>query len=267
MSFALASAVERTGPGRYRVLPEASWFQGRGVFGGLSAAWLLRAMSEEVGIPARQPRHPRELSGTFCAPIKAEECEIEARILREGMSVSFVVAELRQRGKVAGSASAIFSSPRRAALEFDELPRPEAPPPEECPAWTLPGGLPGYAAHFDQRHCLGVRYLSGERGAESGIWVRPRAAEPADAALVTGLIDSYAPAFFARRDDRCPAGTVSWSVHFLGELPRPHSPPDGYHLLRVRSDVAAGGYSSEDDELWAPDGRLVARARQLVAAV
>lgn len=268
MSFALASAIERidSGPksGTFRVLADPAWFQGRGVFGGLSAAWLLRAMGEVVGNPTR---HPRDLSGTFCAPIKAGECLIEARVLREGLSVSFVSAELRQRGKVAGSASAVFSSPRQSSLEFAELPLPPARPPEESKPWTLPGGLPSYADNFELRHCLGVPFLSGERGAESGVWVRSRAPEPVDAALITGLLDCYAPAFFTRRDSICPAGTISWSVHYLAEFPRPAASPEDYHLLRVRSEVAAGGYSSEDDELWAADGTLVARARQLVAAV
>ncbi|MCA8925020.1 MAG: thioesterase family protein, partial [Planctomycetes bacterium] len=113
----------------------------------------------------------------------------------------------------------------------------------------------------------GVAPLSGERGSESGVWVRPREPEPVDAALAAGLLDCYAPAFFTRVDERRPAGSVSWCVHFLVDLPRAETPLDGFHLLRVRAPLASEGYSSEDDALWAPDGTLVARARQLVAAI
>lgn len=262
-SFALASAVTRLEPGRYQVEVDPSWFQGPGAFGGLTAAWLLRAMTDLVDAP---DRHPRELSGTFCARVRQGPGEIEARIMRVGLNVSFVTAELRQRGKVAATASAVFSASRPDGVAYADLPAPEVSPPEDSPPWTLPGGLPDYTQHFDIRHCFGTQPLEG-LGSEAGVWVRSRVPGPVDAPLAAALLDCFAPAFFTRVRERRPAGTVAWSVHFLAELPRADLPEDAFHLLRVRSPMAAGGYSSEDDELWSADGVLIARARQLVAAI
>ncbi|MCA8925383.1 MAG: thioesterase family protein, partial [Planctomycetes bacterium] len=106
LSFAAASAVERVEPGRYRAEADQAWFQGPGVYGGLTAAWLLRAMTDLVGDPARPPR---ELSGMFCARIRAGEVRIAARVVRAGLNVSFVTAELLQRERVAATASAVFA--------------------------------------------------------------------------------------------------------------------------------------------------------------
>jgi acyl-CoA thioesterase len=261
--FAAASAVTRVEPGRYQVQVEPSWFQGPGAFGGLTAAWLLRAMTDLVDAP---DRHPRELSGSFCARVREGPGEIEARIMRVGLNVSFVTAELRQRGKVAATGSAVFSASRPDGVAFADLPAPEVTPPEEAPLWTLPGGLPAYTDNFEIRHCLGTQPLEG-LGTEAGVWVRSRTPGPVDPPLAAALLDSFAPAFFTRVRERRPAGTVAWSVHFLAELPRTETAGDAFHLLRVRSPVAAGGYSSEDDELWTTDGVLIARARQLVAAI
>lgn len=262
-SFAEASAVHRTAPGRYRVEVDPSWFQGPGAFGGLTAAWLLRAMTDLIGAPERRPR---ELSGSFCARIKAGPAEIETRVMRAGLNVSFVTAELRQRSKVAATASAVFSASRPAGLNFSDLPAPPVSAPADSPPWSLPGGLPAYTEHFEIRHCLGVSPLEG-LGSEAGVWVRSRVPGPVDAPLAAALLDSFAPAFFTRVRERRPAGTVSWSVHFLADLPRLETASDAFHLLRVRSPMAAGGYSSEDDELWTSEGVLIARARQLVAAI
>lgn len=85
MSFSLASAVEQIEPGRYRATADPAWFQGPGVYGGLTAAWLLRAMSDVVGDPGRKPR---ELSGMFCARIRAGEVQLAARVVRAGLNVS-----------------------------------------------------------------------------------------------------------------------------------------------------------------------------------
>jgi len=262
-SFAVASALTHVEEGRYQVQVDPSWFQGPGAFGGLTAAWLLRAMTHLVDAPERRPR---ELSGSFCARIKAGPAEIETRVMRAGLNVSFVTAELRQRGKVAATGSAVFSASRPAGLAFADLPAPSVPAPEDSPLWDLPGGLPAYTEHFEIRHCLGVQPLHGA-GTEAGVWVRSRVPGPVDPPLAAALLDSFAPAFFTRVSERRPAGTVAWSVHFLADLPRLETPSDAFHLLRVRSPMAVGGYSSEDDELWTPDGVLIARARQLVAAI
>jgi acyl-CoA thioesterase len=264
MAFSLASAIRPAGEGRFEIDVDPRWLQGPGAYGGLTAAWLLRAMATVVGAADRLPR---ELSGQFCARVKPGPGEIQARILRRGMNVSFTTAELLQRGRVAASASAVFSVARPQGLAFADLAPPAVPPASECPAWTLKGGLPAYTSQLDLRHAGGPAPLSGDGGEPACFWVRPKVAEPVDAYLATGLLDCIAPAYMTRKTERQAAGTVSWSVHFMADLPRPDADPEAFHLLRIHSPLAAAGYSSEEDELWTPAGVLVARARQLVAVI
>ena len=265
LSFAASTELTELEPGRYTLEVSERWLQGPGAYGGITAAWLLGAMTRVVAQPERRPR---ELGGTFCARIKPGPAEVRARVARAGMNVSFLTAELYQRDRVAATGSAVFARTRPDAFSYDELtPLAGLPAPEACPLWTLPGGLPTYASNFEIRPCHGPTPLDGQRGPETAVWIRPRAPEELSYPLAAALLDAFAPGFFTRVNERRPAGTVSWSVHFLAELPRVESREDDYHLLRVKAPITTAGFSSEDDELWTRDGQLLARARQLVAAL
>jgi len=57
--------------------------------------------------------------------------------------------------------------------------------------------------------------------------------------------------------------TVSLHAHF--HAPWGSSPGSSPVLIQNTTDIASGGYATEENQLWAADGRLLARSQQMVA--
>ena len=76
----------------------AAWFQGRSLFGGVTAALMLAKLQHIL----EQPRRLRSLSVSFVAPIDAAApITVEAQVLRQGKSVLQGEVHIRQNGAVA----------------------------------------------------------------------------------------------------------------------------------------------------------------------
>jgi acyl-CoA thioesterase len=263
--FSQASAVRPLREGLFGVEVDPSWFQGKGTFGGLVAAWLLRAAIEADGDLLRAPR---ELTCHFCAPARAGKARLRAQVARRGLSASYVTVRMEQREKVIALATATLGKPRATDQDYTSLQMPSAPAALEAPRWDIGEQMPAFTQHFDLRTCLGGAPLTGAADAVSGGWVRLRAPEPVDAPAVAALLDCWPPAFFTRlQTEARPAGTTSISYAFHRDLPAINADPADYHLLEVSSHLMREGYAVEDERLWSVDGRLVAEARQIVALI
>ncbi|MEZ4339430.1 MAG: thioesterase family protein, partial [Sandaracinaceae bacterium] len=70
--FSVASRFEPVGPNRFRGELTEDWYQGRALYGGLTAAILVRAMETHAG----EARPLRMLHATFCAPATAGPAEV-----------------------------------------------------------------------------------------------------------------------------------------------------------------------------------------------
>ncbi|MCO5171055.1 MAG: thioesterase family protein [Planctomycetes bacterium] len=263
-SFVVASAVARAGPGRYAVEVDASWLQGRGAFGGLVAAWLVRAMEAELQDPARALR---ALGCVLCAPARPGPAEVHVRALREGLNVTFLEAELRRRDRVVARASGTFARPGPTAADGPPPAPPDVPAPGEVPAWSPPMPLPAYCQHVAHARCFGAEVLSGP-GADAALggWTWFRAPTPDDAASRVALLDAWPPALFTRLVAPRAVGTVAMACHLVG-LPGPAVPPGTPLLVTARAAVTHAGASEERGELWTPDGRLLATSLQTVAVL
>jgi acyl-CoA thioesterase len=73
------------------------------------------------------------------------------------------------------------------------------------------------------------------------------------------MSDAWFPAPWPRLRRLAPAPTIELTVHFRAPLPL----PDTLLLGRFRTALVRDGFFDEDGALWAPDGSLVARSRQL----
>src|ERR1700746_1294275 len=101
-----------------------SWGQGRTAFGGLLAAWLVRAMRGLV--PQAAPL--RVLQTTFVAPVAPGRVRIEAQVLRTGKSTTHAEARIKVDGHVGCLGVAVFGLARPSVIDT----RP--PPPQQVPA-------------------------------------------------------------------------------------------------------------------------------------
>lgn len=256
--FGGASAITALGGGRYAASFDDTWFQGLGVYGGLSGAVLLRAMAAEVG-----ERPPRTLSVQYATTVAAGPATVEVAVERRGTGMAFASARLVQDGvRIHGVAS--FGNDRDGGLDEEPPPMAEAPPPSAVPSFPWRPPFPAFLQHFETRLVDGMPYSGAPR---SGVrmWARSAYDEPLDDFLLIGLLDVPAPAILPRATTLRPVSTVVWHVQFFGGRPLPGGSEPVF--LDVGSDVTRAGYSNQDTRLYGIGGRLLAHGRQLVAVI
>jgi acyl-CoA thioesterase len=245
---------------------EAGVFEGRvnrdwwivfGPNGGFLAAMLVKAMSAAVDDHARVPR---SLTIHYTAAPAEGPVRITTTIERTGRSMTTATARMEQRGRLIALAIGAFSSGRMPAIEFDYVPAPRIPPPEDVPLATPRPELPPFAHQWELRYAIGATPFSGSNGSTlSGGWIKPVDAHPVDAALVAQITDAWLPAVFLRLTEPNAVPTIDLTIHFRADLPLPAD----YVLVTFESRLSQGGFIEEDGWIWSRDGRLIAHSRQL----
>jgi acyl-CoA thioesterase len=262
--FLAATHVTPLGEGRYGSRFDAAWYQGRGAYGGIVSAQLLRAMEHQVADPARPVR---SFTVHFCAPAVEGEAQLQVRVERSGKLITHVTARTENAGGVVAFASATFGI-ARPGPEYLEAKPPVVPPPSDVPRMPEGGHMPGFARFLEYRFCVGGALYSGGPEARTGGWIRP-AGEPLvlDAPLCVGLLDAYPPSVLTRLEGFRPAASMDFTVHFFHALPRPSAAPGEQFLRTGVSRQAGEGFAEDLQELWSADGVLLAQCRQLVAVL
>ncbi len=74
------------------------------------------------------------------------------------------------------------------------------------------------------------------------------------------MCDLLPPAVFSRTTGPVAAATIEYVVHLATD--QPSVPPGEYVYLSCRSPLSNEGFAVEDATMWAPDGRVLAVARQ-----
>src|SRR5262245_6636089 len=118
---------------RYQLEVPTGWRIGRGAFGGLVVASLVRAIEQHTADPSRKVR---SVTAELPGPVEPGPVEIAVETLRRGNNVSTVRAVLSQRGEIRSHAVAVLAAAREgaaagtplAALTWNDLARPVAPP-------------------------------------------------------------------------------------------------------------------------------------------
>jgi hypothetical protein len=254
-AFEAASAVERIGEHHFRVHIPDGWQQGRGAFGGLVLATLLRAIESDEIDPRRVVR---SLAGDVCGPVLPGAADIRVRVLRRGNNQSNVSAELSQGGSsgVLAVATAILSGPRTANHHAGFLsPPPPAADWQSIPALPIGAMGPTFAQHYEYRD-------AGSTASSIQAWIRERQ-PPArlDAATLVGRLDAWWPTLFQIEGPR-PCATVSFTAELLAD-PNTLAADEP---LRYQAKLAGmnDGFFVELRELW-QDGRPIALNQQTFA--
>ncbi len=265
-SFLSATTLTPLGAGRHRFLCDASWRQGRGIYGGLVAALFVRALEAEAGRGQRLVR----ITTSFTAPLPEGPGEIVVTPVRSARNVSVLRAELTlpEERAVIASCLATLARPRPGTpLEHHGRRMPSAPSPDDVAEGPRELYLPTFAPHFELRQCLGPRAFSGTPPTRIGGYCRPREPAPTDPALVAALLDAWPPAAVALSTRPCPVASLELTIHFLVPLPSAPSDPSRYpwFFFDARSDHVEGGLADEAATLFDEEGRAIAAAHQLVA--
>ncbi len=255
MSFTADTAVVRVGPGRFTADLHERWSSLVGIHGGYSAAIVVNAMTAAVDDPSRALR---SFAAHFAAVPSPGPVEIEVSIERVGRSMTTTSARLLQEGRVLQVAHAV-SSTSRPGLSYDEYVRPRDAEPGETPRFVPPGGVEHFK-NADVRLDPDVVPFGGEKEAWVAAWLRPLDGDPIDAAWLVAMCDVLPPAIFSRTTVPVKAATIEYVVHLATGEP---SVPAGAHVyLSCRSPLSKEGFAVEDATMWAPDGTVLAVARQ-----
>jgi acyl-CoA thioesterase len=260
-------------PALYRGSLTAAWNAQMYPFGGIVSAIALRAMRDELALPAHAPR---SLTTLFCSPVVEGPLEVEVRTLRRGRGMSQLQATVRSAGdpQAGHTTFAVFGAARPGVTFTDATP-PDVPPPEACPPPPEPPpGVPGFRPRFFDQ--LEVRpwgmKASWETDWEAGgparaiRWMRyrrpPRRRDGThDPVAYVPVCDTMPPSILQRLGPGARpflAPSCDLNVHLLGET------KSEWWLVDARTHHAADGYTSSTIALWDEDGRLLARASQTI---
>jgi hypothetical protein len=256
--FSTASAIARIDEWTFRCAIPEGWQQGRGAFGGLVLATLLRAM--EACEPDRE-RRTRTLSGDLCAPALVGDATVTVRVLRRGSHQTNLAAELRQHDAVVATATAILSRSRPQPT----VPALEQPPSDE--SWrdaTLltvgPPLAPVFTPHYEYRNAALTPFSIGTPQVLG--WIRERERIALDAPALIGRLDAWWPCLFAIDGQPRPVATVSFVAELLCD---PGTVAlDVPSRYRARMIALSEGFFVELRELWQGD-RVVALNQQTFA--
>jgi len=229
-----------------------------GLHGGLSLSLLTAAMHERV-----PDRRLRQVTGQFHRAVRGPFA-LEVTEERIGRTATSLSARAIDGASTLLSASAVFAG-AVGGIGVDGTfspSAPPAPPPEDCPVFTIPPEFVPFARHTEIRPVGPARPFTGADEPELVAWLRLAGDEtPPDETRLVVLMDSLAPSYAAVLTAPVPIPTVALSVRPGPALAEASSP---WVLLRARTLTAtADGWVDEALDAWAPDGSHLGSGHQL----
>lgn len=245
----------------------ADWRAGRGPHGGYLAAMLLRALIESV---ADAERAPRSLTIHYARAPEPGPVQITTTIERGGRSLSTLSARMQQGGKLIALALGAFSVPWGGPDISDvRMPAVEPPDPSREGVKLIEHGGPEFARHIVLQPRMGGTPLSGaEHPMEILTWIGLAEPRPLDALSLAFYSDALIPAPYMRLTEAVAVPTVDLTVHFHTHDAQRHEPDArALCLARTSTELLHEGFFIEDGTIWAADGTLLAKSRQLAIVI
>jgi hypothetical protein len=233
------------------------WEQGRGAYGGLVLAYLVRAIERAEPDIARTVR---SIAAEIPAPVEPGPASITVTLMRRGNAVSTIRAELTQN-TAHGGAELRAHMVAVLATTRPDMPTWHLLSPPIVPLWTdvpvipvRPPIGPAFGQHFEFRVADGLPF-AGTAPRSIG-YVRPLiACKQPGAAYVTAMADVWWPCALAVFRQPRPTATLTFTLNLVSDLQGlNHELPLLHH---GRCDVSSDGYAQETRELWGHDGRLI----------
>lgn len=258
---ALAHAADPR-DGRWSV-PDG-WQQGRGAWGGLVIAALVRAAEAaeaQVGSPGRAVR---SVSAQIVAPVLVGDAGVTTREVRRGSSTSTWAVEITVEEATAVSASVVFGDPRRGEPIAHQPGEPPTAPDWSgmAPVELGPPLAPAFLQHLTMRPISGFPY-SGSTD-DILVWLGYPQGD-FDAGSLLGLVDGPWPVPLARITEPRPMATLSFMANLLID-PREVDPAQPLLFCSQMLGEQAG-YVTERRQLWTADGRLAVENLQLITII
>ncbi|WP_434031612.1 thioesterase family protein [[Pseudomonas] boreopolis] len=252
----LSHTIERFDPNA-EFLASPEWFQGRTIYGGLTAALALQAVLHHL--PGVLPPLKSALI-SFVGPA-AGPLRFRPQLLRKGKSAAFVSVDCLAGADMCLRAEFLFATQRLSRVQHDFHARPETERPDHYARFDSGGKAPASLGNFDLRPTGRTLPLSGAVNPELIAWLRHEDASGVDPTVaLIALADGLPPAAISTITDMVPFSSMTWTI----DLPRPAEIGE-WHLLRSTSQHASNGYSFQVMEIWDEAGRLALAGSQTVA--
>jgi hypothetical protein len=244
------------GPSPDEIEPHRELWGFGGLHGGLTLALLTNAM--QAAAPGLVPRG---VAATYHRAIRSP-FRVEASPVRAGRVVTTAAAAVTSPAGVHVTATATFGSAGRSGWPEVAPAPPLAPPPHECPVFTIPPEFVPFASKTEIRPVGPNRPFGGGPEPVLTAWLRLTEDDrPPDVARLVVLIDALAPSYAAVLTVPQVVPTVELSVRPSSRLADASSP---WVLLEARTlSAGTSGWVDERIDAWGPDGEHLGAAHQL----
>ena len=147
--------------------------------------------------------------------------------------------------------------------EYDELPMPEVEGPWEDRRSLISEQAPQFVRNLVLQPRFGRPLQARDVPMVAGGWTGLHGRRPVDALALAVFSDAWFSPPYARLDRFVPSPTVTLSVYFRAQLPRPGAEDEDLSLTRFETRLVRDGCFQSDGVIWAPDGTVLAQSHQL----
>ena len=243
--------------GQWSTTITENWMQGRTTYGGFSAALCLEAVLKQY--PDLPPLRSAQIN--FTGPVGGN-ISINTKILSQGRSVSYLLAELTGEKGLAVHAVFCFGVTRDSKLCESFNDKPKVPTVEQSKDFFGFGPAPAFTQNYQCRLAKGAAPISGSDKNEHYLWVKHNDNSANDLCALVGIADMPPPAVLPMFKEFAPISSMTWMFNILSQ---DITTEDGWWLLRSAAEHAENGYSSQDMQVWNSNGDLIITGRQNVA--
>lgn len=245
------------GEGAWRAQGDPAYEAGTGMFGGWTAALLMKAVLADE----RAEGEPATLNVNYVSRVDPTSAlTLSVTPLGGSRSVATWQVELRNEDRegVAALATVVMAS-RRESIAFTEFTKPEAPDPQALDIFHPPAP---FGQQTDMRPVTGFPPLN-RPDTRSTHWVRDMTGGPLDHPRLAYLSDSYAPRILFKGSSFRPSSTLTMSVYFYATAQELADVGDGHVLGEVVGTRAESSICGSQLRLWSPAGALLATSEQM----
>jgi acyl-CoA thioesterase len=247
-------ALYSTGEGTWRAFADPQNEAGNGMFGGWTAALLLKS----VLVDPRAEGEASAINVNYVSRIVPKsELSVRVRPMGGGRSVMTWRAEIfADGGEDVLAAGHVVLTSRRDGTVFTEFARPEAPEPE-----TLTMAHP--PAAFGQ--CVDMRAWRlpfGNDSSHYANWIRERSGHPVDHVLLAYLSDAYPPRIMGRSPGPRGSSTLTLSAYFFATAAELAAIDGDFIMNESVGTRAEGSTIGSQLRMWSRSGALLATSEQ-----
>ncbi|MDX1489881.1 MAG: thioesterase family protein [Pseudohongiellaceae bacterium] len=228
-----------------------------GMFGGLTAALLLKAITDDT----RSSGSPSSITVNYVNRIEpGSQLTIHVQPMGGGRSITHWRSEIynEDQSELKAYATVILAK-RRESTQHNEWTMPQVPAPKADTRFAPPGT---FGQQMRISPVAGFPPF-GQENTQSISWIKERSGRDIDAIQLCYLSDVYPPRIWYIGKEPRPSATLTLSVYFHATPEQMARIGDDYVLSEVTGTRAEHATMGSQARLWSSAGELLATTEQL----